>query len=790
MEPLDRTAGAVSGFLLLSLFATKRPRSSLSPDRPESSLFQIVRCFPGIALPGPWERGGELVKLIIVESPTKAKALRGFLGRDYRVLATMGHIRDLPPKELGVDVEDDFRPTYWYRRGGRQVARRIKEVADQASAVYLATDPDREGEAIAWHVVEALKSALETKEACRVTFHEITRPAVKAAMASPGSLDTDLVNAQQARRILDRLVGYQVSPVLWKAIKGRKGLSAGRVQTVALRLVVERDREIEGFDPEEYWLLEIELSKITDQDHRFRARLVEIDGEKADLRTEGAVQPIVDQISAADYRVLQVRRERKQRRPYPPYTTSALQGDAARKLHWGASKTMRVAQQLYEGIDLPDEGTVGLITYMRTDSTHVAELAQHEARQVVAQYWGEDYLPARPPQYETKSKAAQEAHEAIRPTSSVRTPKAMREYLTSDQAALYEWIWRRFIASQMKPAVYNDTTVDVVCSCGGEDLPYLFRASGRELLCKGFMEVYPVRWSQRSSRHLGAANQDLPPLTIEEPLLLHEMIPEQRFTEPPPHFNESSLIKELEKRGIGRPSTYAGIVGTLFTRKYMRREGRAILAEPLGFAVCDFLVERFPDLFAVPFTANMEEDLDRIARGERAMVDVLSEFYRPFEAALRAALKGPRDETVTVPPRRAAPAVTTEKCPECGGGVVVRSGKHGEFKGCSNFPTCEWTGPLKGEAQKRASTGETCPECGGDVVVRRGKYGRFRACSAFPDCRWSASLTVGTCPKCGGDLVERRAKQGIFWGCSNYPDCRHRQRPDPPAQPEEGQAAA
>jgi DNA topoisomerase-1 len=682
------------------------------------------------------KRTKAVVDLIIVESPTKAKALRGFLGRGYRVLATMGHIRDLPPKELGVDVERDFRPTYWYRRGGKKRAQHIKEAAAEANAVYLATDPDREGEAIAWHVTEAIKPALRGKDTRRITFHEITRDAVEVAVEAPGSLDVDLVNAQQARRILDRLVGYQVSPVLWKAIKGPKGLSAGRVQTVALRLVVERDRRIEDFDPEEYWLLEIELSKITDQDQRFRARLVAIDGKKADLKAEENVRPIVDQIQTADYRVLKVNRRRKRRRPYPPYTTSTLQRDAARKLHWSSSDTMRVAQQLYEGVDLPEEGTVGLITYMRTDSTHVAESAQQEAREVIARYWGDDHIPDRPPRYKTKSKVAQEAHEAIRPTSSRRLPKAMREHLTTDQAALYEWIWRRFIASQMKPAVYHDTTVDVACSRGGRDLPYLFRASGRELLFKGFMEVYPVRWSQRSSYKLGAANQELPPLTIEEPLLLQDVIPEQRFTEPPPHFTESSLIKELEKRGIGRPSTYAGIVRTLFKRKYVKRTGKSIRAQPLGFVVCDFLVEQFPDLFAVPFTAEMEEELDRIARGERAWVEVLRDFYGPFETALTTAQQIAREESIVVPRRKGEP------------------------------------------------TGETCPECGGDVVIRKGKYGRFRACSNYPECEWSAPLVVGTCPRCGGDLVERKAKMGVFWGCSNYPNCTHRQRPSDAEQRE------
>jgi len=732
--------------------------------------------------------------LIIVESPTKAKALQGFLGRGYRVLATMGHIRDLPPKKVGVNVERGFHPTYWYVRGGKQRAQRIREAADEANAVYLATDPDREGEAIAWHVAEAIKSALHGKDTGRVTFHEITRDAVRRAFADPGSLDMDLVNAQQARRILDRLVGYQVSPVLWKAIRSRKGLSAGRVQTVALRLVVERDRQIEGFDPEEYWLLEVELSKITNQDQRFRARLVAIDGDKAVLRTEEDVQPIVDRIQTADYRVLKIDRKRKQRPPYPPYTTSTLQRDAAHKLHWGGSKTMRVAQQLYEGVDLPGEGTVGLITYMRTDSVHVAEPAQKEAREVIVRYWGDDHVPDRPPRYETKSKVAQEAHEAIRPTSPQRVPRAMRKHLTTDQASLYEWIWRRFIASQMNPAVCHDTTVDVICSRGGRDLPYLFRASGRELLFKGFMEVYPVRWSQRSSYKLGAANQDLPPLTIEEPLLLQDLIPEQRFTEPPPHFTESSLIKELEKRDIGRPSTYASIVRTLFKRKYVKRAGKSIVAQPLGLGVCDFLVEQFPELFAVAFTAEMEEELDRIARGERAWVEVLRDFYGPFEAALADAQQAAQEESIVLPQVKNKEDPTGETCPKCGGDVVIREGKYGKFKGCSDFPRCKWTSSYttnseeseagRGDRGRAEGTDEVCPACGGQVVIRKGRYGHFRACSNYPRCEWSAPLVVGTCPKCDGDLVERKGKMGIFWGCSNYPDCRHRQRPSESEQGE------
>jgi len=679
------------------------------------------------------------MNLVVVESPTKAKALRGFLGRGYRVLASMGHVRDLPRKRLGVDVERDFRPTYHLSRGAGKVLKRVREAAAQADVLYLATDPDREGEAIAWHVTRAARSALKGKDVRRVTFHEITPQAVQAALAAPGRLDMDLVNAQQARRILDRLVGYQVSPVLWKAIKGRKGLSAGRVQTVALRLVVERDREIEAFVSREYWTLDAELSKVDDE-RRFRARLVRVGKEKPDLTTEAQAQAIVEALEGADYRVLSVKRRRRTRRPYPPYITSTLQRDAANRLGWPASKTMRVAQELYEGVALPEEGTVGLITYMRTDSTHVAEPAQAEARDVIRRFWGEAYLPEKPPRYRTRSKVAQEAHEAIRPTSSHRTPRDLRDHLTPDQARLYELIWRRFIASQMKPAVYNVTTVDVACARDGRDLPYLFRATGRELLFEGFLKAYQVR-DKKPSEEEGAADQTLPPLVDGEPLVLHGLFPEQHFTKPPPHFTEASLIKELEKRGVGRPSTYAGIVRTILTREYVRRQRKSLLATELGFVVCDFLVAQFPDLFAVGFTAEMEEDLDRIARGERPWVEVLQAFYGPFATSVERALGVASNLSVTL---------------SAGG---------------------------KREKRQRAqapSTGEKCPECGGEVVVRQGKYGRFRACANFPRCEWKAPLVAGTCPRCGGDLVERKGKRGIFWGCARYPDCRYTQ--DPPAK--------
>jgi DNA topoisomerase-1 len=674
--------------------------------------------------------------LIIVESPTKAKALRGFLGRGYRVLASMGHVRDLPPKQLGVDVEHNFRPTYHQRKGARKTIARLREGAQDAAAVTLATDPDREGEAIAWHVTQSIKAALKGKPLRRVTFHEITPQAVQAALADPGELDMDLVNAQQARRVLDRLVGYQVSPVLWKAIRGRKGLSAGRVQTVALRLVVERDREIEAFVPQEYWTLDAELSKVSDEAHRFRARLFRIGKDKPDLKTKADALAVIEALEGATWRVLEVKKKRKTRRPYPPYTTSTLQQDGANRLNWPAAKTMRIAQQLYEGVPLPDEGTVGLITYMRTDSTHVAEPAQQEARQVIARFWGEDYLPQRPPTYKTRAKVAQEAHEAIRPTSSQRTPKDLRPHLTPDQAKLYELIWRRFIASQMRPAVYDVTMVDVATARDGRDLPYLFRASGRELLFDGFLKVYEVR-DKKPTDEAGAADQTLPPLKNGEPLVLHGLYPEQHFTKPPPHFTEASLIKELEKQGVGRPSTYAAIVRTILQRGYVERQKKSLLATGLGFVVCDFLVAQFPDLFAVGFTAQMEDDLDSIARGERGWVETLRAFYAPFSEAVDKAQETAQTQVISVPA--------------------------GESKRKANG--------------KATPTGKTCPECGGEVLLRRGKYGRFRACANFPKCRWKAPVAVGTCPECGGDLVERKGKRGVFWGCANYPTCTHTQEP-------------
>ncbi len=685
--------------------------------------------------------------LVIVESPTKAKALQGFLGSGYRVLASMGHTRDLPPKELGVDIEHGFRPSYRVIPKAREVIARLREAAGQAQALTLATDPDREGEAIAWHITQVLGKELQGKPVQRATFHEITREAVQRALAAPGALDMALVHAQQARRVLDRLVGYQVSPVLWKAVKGPRGLSAGRVQTVALRLVVERDRAIAAFVPEEYWTLEAELSKVGDPRH-FRARLVRIGRDKPALTCEADAQAVVQALEGADYRVLKVREQTRTRRPLPPYTTSTLQQDGVNRLGWPAAKTLKVAQELYEGVTLPGEGTVGLITYMRTDSTHVAESAQQEARRVIEQALGAEYLPDQPPQYKTRARVAQEAHEAIRPTSPRRLPQALAEHLSRDQARLYELIWRRFIASQMKPAVYRVTTADVATSRAGRDLPYLFRASGRELLFEGFLKVYDLPFALEGpaaespqAEEEGVAEQILPPLSEGEPLTLHGLFPEQHFTKPPPHYTEATLIKELERLGIGRPSTYATIVRIILDRGYVRREAKALLATDLGFTVCDFLVVQFPDLFAVGFTAQMEDDLDSIARGERGWVEVLDGFYAPFAQS------------------------------------VERAKSHAA------------TQPLTVARPTPVATGEVCPQCGGQVVVRAGKYGRFRYCANFPRCKWHAPLVVGRCPQCGGELVERRGKRGVFWGCARYPQCTHVQQPAKGEGEDEGGAA-
>lgn len=654
--------------------------------------------------------------LVIVESPAKAKTLSGILGPGYRVVASLGHVRDLPAKDLGVDLDAGFSPHYVTAPGKLKTIQRLRQAAQGAATIYLATDPDREGEAIAWHVLQVLKLPKGTP-VHRVAFHAITPAAVQAAMDQPGPLDKDLVEAQQTRRILDRLVGYKVSPLLWRRVKGGRagprkkgsGLSAGRVQTVALRLVVDREREIEAFVPEEYWTLEAHLAQQMEGAASFTAELWRIGRDKPDLKTQADVQRIVDDLApggdlkATLWWVESSETLRKNRRPDPPFTTSTMQQAAARSLHFPPGLTMKLAQQLYEGVPLGEAGTVGLITYMRTDSTAVALEAQAAAREAIERFWGASYLPASPPVYHTKVKSAQEAHEAIRPTDPQRTPKAVRPFLDDKQAALYEMIWRRFIASQMADALYDVTTALIPTARGDRSnrLLYLFRATGRLLVFDGFLKVYEEGRDPGEDLEADGGGP-LPPLHPGEPLDLLELIPKQHWTQPPPRYTEASLIKELEKRGIGRPSTFAGMVDLIQDRGYVAKEQRFLKPMPLGFAVCDLLVSFFPDLFDYNFTAQMEDTLDEIAGGRAERLATLEAFWAGLEPALlKAGAEMPKVQVETPP----APA--------------RRASKQGRAKGQAATPT-----------------GKTCPQCGGALVQRKGKYGPFVGCSSYPKCRY------------------------------------------------------
>jgi DNA topoisomerase-1 len=692
-------------------------------------------------------------RLVIVESPAKARTVGRFLGQPYHVEASVGHVRDLLRSKLSVDVENGFAPTYTVPKEKREVVQRLKGAAGQAAQVYLATDPDREGEAIAWHVMAA--AAIPENLVQRVVFHEITDAAIKEAFGHPRDLDMDLVNAQQARRILDRLVGYKISPLLWRKVRGR--LSAGRVQSVAVRLIVEREREIQAFVPVEYWSISAELAK---QDTRgleprpsFIAKLVKIRGEDADLKNEPAAQAIVDDLEGASYIVQDVRKTKRQRKPLAPFITSTLQQEAFRHLGMTAKRTMAIAQQLYEGVDLGKGERVGLITYMRTDSTNVAPEAVAEARGYIAKKFGSELLPEKPPVYKTRAVNAQEAHECIRPTSVWREPDAIQEHLDKDQYRLYQLIWRRFVASQMRPAIYDVTSVDVKAGklpvgaptptgAALDALPYLFRATGSVIAFPGFLLVY------EEAKDEGAAGEEdagaLPPLEVGEELDLIRLIPEQHFTEPPPRYTEATLVRELEKHGIGRPSTYAPIISTIQERGYVDRVNKYLVPTELGFVVNDLLVKHFSDIVDIEFTAHMEDDLDRVAAGEREWVAVLADFYGPFARTLRLAEKNM--EKVEMPAEE-----TGLTCEKCGSPMVVKMGRFGKFIACSNFPQCRNTKPYL------IKTGAKCPTCGGDLLERRTRTKRtFYGCANYPNCKfsvWQRPLP-DPCPKCGGLLTE------------------------------------
>ncbi|HEY1127519.1 MAG TPA: type I DNA topoisomerase, partial [Actinomycetota bacterium] len=691
--------------------------------------------------------------LVVVESPTKAKTLERYLGPDYTVRASFGHIRDLPKSKLGVDTEREFEPEYVVPEDSEKHVRALRAALKKADDLVLATDFDREGEAIAYHVAEVLK--IDPAAAKRVTFTEITRDAILEAFQSPRAIDLRLVEAQQARRILDRLVGYRLSPVLWKKV--RPGLSAGRVQSVALRLIVDRDREIAAFVPVEYWSVDVRLTPEGDE-APFAARLIEIpqgklatspDKKGITLSAEADAVLHADRLREAAYRVREVREKEVKRNPAPPFTTSTLQQEAARKLGFGARRTMRLAQQLYEGIDLPGEGRVGLITYMRTDSTTIAESALREIAEVVKTEFGVAYALKQPRRYKAKQRGAQEAHEAIRPTSAMRTPDRVAGALDKGQLSLYRLIWQRTVASQMAEARFDQVSVDIEAAAG--DDRYLLRATGQTLTFDGFRRVY---FEGRDDTADEDAESALPRLTAEQVLRLLEVLPEQHFTQPPPRFTEASLVKALEELGIGRPSTYASIISTLQDRGYVRLEERRFFPEDVGEVVTDLLKEFFPDVVDVNFTAKMEEDLDEIAEGTLRWVQVLDEFYGPFERLLE------KNEGEI----QRFEEVLDESCPLCPqegrapGHLVIKLGRYGKFIGCSNWPDCSYIRNLDGQERKEPEVlEETCPECGKPLAKKWGRFGPFIGCTGYPECRYikrEEQKTGVKCPKCGqGDLV-------------------------------------
>jgi len=702
-------------------------------------------------------------KLVIVESPAKAHTIGRYLGKGYQVRASMGHVRDLPRSKLGVDINNNFTPEYRILPGRAREVAALRKAASGAAEVYMATDLDREGEAIAWHLAELLN--LDSSRVRRVVFNEITRDAVQRAFAHPVALDMNKVNAQQARRILDRIVGYHLSPLLWKKVA--RGLSAGRVQSVAVKLVVEREREIEAFKPQEYWEIEAVLrpaARVDDPAAEFTAKLVRLDGQRVSLPEQAAAQNLVARLRDAAYTVAAVRSREQFTPPPPPFTTSQLQQQAAAQLRFRPHKTMSIAQELYEGVELGEEGAVGLITYMRTDSVRVSDEAIAACRALIEARFGRDYLPEKP-HYFQPGKRAQAAHEAIRPTDVRRLPEIVRPYLTADQFRLYELIWKRFVASQMKAARRKVVTLEVAADNA------LFATEAK------------VRLFDGCERLLGARYKDvvLPELAEGEPLHLIALNPSQHFTEPPPRFTEASLVRVLERLGIGRPSTYAPIVATIQERGYVRRVKGRLYATELGKLVTDELAKHFQDLINVRFTSQMEAQLDEVEEGRVEWHELLRRFYGAFDKDLEKAMA-----TMERVPGRAS----AERCSQCGRPMIIRSGKHGLFLGCSGYPQCRGAKPLDsangaGSATPSAETSEVCEKCGKPMVIRSGRYGSFLGCSGYPQCKntkrqqpgggvaTAPQATGEVCDKCGKPMVVRASRRGRFLGCSGYPRCRN-----------------
>jgi DNA topoisomerase-1 len=722
------------------------------------------------------------MNLVIVESPAKAKTIKKYLGKEFEVLASYGHVRDLIPKEGAVDPDQDFRMKYQVIERNDRHVQAISKALKKADTLYLATDPDREGEAISWHLYELLKSRrhLKDKAVHRVVFNEITKKAVQDAVAHPRELSMDLVNAQQARRALDYLVGFNLSPLLWKKV--RRGLSAGRVQSPALRMIVEREEEIEAFKAREYWTIEADLNK---EKQAFSAKLTRLQGEKVEQFSitdgERAAEAERLLLAAAEGSLVVEKVQKKQRRrnPAAPFTTSTLQQEAARKLGFTTQRTMRTAQQLYEGVDT-GSGTSGLITYMRTDSVHLADEAVNELRSYIGERFGPEHFPQQPRQFKTKSKNAQEAHEAVRPTSAQRSPEQLKNHLTKDQFRLYELIWKRTVACQMIHATINTVAADLACGEGNT-----FRATGSTIANPGFMALYLEGVDDAKA---GDGDEKmLPPLQEGEQISLKAIRPEQHFTEPPPRYGEASLVKALEEHGIGRPSTYASIISTLQDREYVLLEKKRFQPTDVGRVVNKFLTNYFTRYVDYDFTAKLEDELDAVSRGEEEWLPLLHDFWQPFKEKI--------DHThVNVKRSDVTHEALDEACPKCNSQLSIRLGRHGRFIGCTNYPECDYTRDLAGNGKEQEKPevveGRKCPDCGSDLIIKKGKYGKFIGCSGYPKCRFIEPLekpenTDVTCPKCnGGTIMKRKSRRGkIFYSCSTYPDCDYAIWNEPVAEP-------
>jgi DNA topoisomerase-1 len=728
--------------------------------------------------------------LVIVESPAKAKTIQKYLGAGFEVEASLGHIKDLPKKSLGVDLDNEFATEYEVIPGKEKVIARLKKLAKSAETIYLAPDPDREGEAIAAHLAEELggervdgkklKKGSAVVNIRRVTFNEITKKAVQDAFLHPRDIDRNLVDAQQTRRVLDRLVGYQVSPLLWDKV--RRGLSAGRVQTVALRLIVEREREIKAFVKEEYWTIGAHL--MGPNPPQFTANFIGIGDAKTPVPNGEEAEKLRAALENADWSVRSVDKRERRRNAAAPFTTSKLQQDSSRKLRFSVKRTMMIAQRLYEGIDLGDEGTVGLITYMRTDSTRVSNDAIGEVREHIAKEYGKEFLPENPNAFKSK-KDTQDAHEAIRPTSASRNPEEIKQYLQEDEYKVYKLIWQRFVASQMNPAVFDQTTVEIDATSGGVD--YRFRVTGSVLKFEGFLKVYEESKDSKDEED-EALKHKLPALSEGQKLTLKALDTEQHFTEPPPRFNEASLVKELEERGIGRPSTYSAILSTIQERQYVQKVGGKFIPTEIGLVVTDLLVENFKDIFDLQYTARLEEELDEIEDGKEQWKNALAEFYQKFEKDLHYAEKHMENVKRMEKP-------TDEKCERCGSPLVIKWGKHGSFYACSSYDktdpnSCTFTKenpidlPDLDSADLQETTQEEyCENCGRPMVLKRGRFGQFMACTGYPDCKTTRRLDQAKkvpdipldekCPQCGRNLLIRHGRFGEFVSCSGYPDCKY-----------------